>query len=103
MAPTIYRPCIIDPVGIPELSVISPTKPGDEPVVAFLLQLTKGLVNSLPYSRAAKETVANLVNDRLNRDRSVVDQHPLFQCGLLPGNEQRVVFVQPRYRVPIVR
>jgi hypothetical protein len=37
-----YRSCIIHPAGIPELGVIFPTKPGDEPVVAFPLQLTKG-------------------------------------------------------------
>jgi hypothetical protein len=54
-----YSPCIIHPAGIPELDVTFPTKPGDEPMVAFPLQLRMGFLSS--SRRAGSGRVAFLL------------------------------------------
>ena len=58
----------INPADIPKMGVVFPTRPGDEPLVAFPLRLPMGWVDSPPYFCAATETVADLANDRLNWD-----------------------------------
>jgi hypothetical protein len=60
-----YRICL-NPADIPKLGVVFPTKPGDEPMVAFPLRLPMGWVDSPPYFCAATETVADLANARIN-------------------------------------
>ena len=51
---------------IPKLGVIFPTLPGEEPLIAFPLDLPMGWKNSPPVFTTATETVADLANQRLN-------------------------------------
>lgn len=53
------------PHDIPKLGVIFPTRPGVNPIVALPLVLPMGWANSPPIFSAATETIADIVNQRL--------------------------------------
>ena len=55
----------IKPENIPKLVVIFPTKPGEEPLVAFPLVIPMGWTNSPPIFCSATETTADFTNQRL--------------------------------------
>ena len=58
---------------IPKLAVSFPSRPGEEPLVAFPLTLPMGWRESPPWFCTATETVADLANEALRR---VLDQLP---------------------------
>jgi len=66
----------------PLLAVILPQEPGEPPLVAIPLSLPMGWVESPPYFCAATETVADLANERLNRNYA--PPHPLETVSCTP-------------------
>ena len=53
---------------IPKLGVVFPTRPGEEPLVAFPLVLPMGWKNSPPVFSAATETAADIANENLRNN-----------------------------------
>jgi len=53
------------PSAIPHLGVILPSSPGEEPLLAFPLNLPMGWKHSPPYFSAFTETIADITNKRL--------------------------------------
>jgi hypothetical protein len=60
---------------IPNLGVAFPTAPGKEPLVAFPLVLPMGWKNSPPVFSTATETIADLVNMRLQHLAVPIPHH----------------------------
>ena len=70
---------------IPKLGVAFPTKPGEDPLVAFPLVLPMGWKNSPPIFSTATETIADLANARLRSPQSP-PPHPLNdQAAAIPS------------------
>ena len=64
--------------AIPKLAVIFPTKPGEPPLVAFLLVVPMGQKNNLSiFSTTTTQTMANLVNHRLRTNTA----YPHIPCS----------------------
>jgi hypothetical protein len=61
--------------NIPNLGVVFPTYPNEEPLVTFSLTLPMGWVESPPYFCAATKTVADLANAIPNNNN--LPPHPL--------------------------
>lgn len=72
------------PYSSPNLAVLLPQHPNEEPMVAFPLVLPMGWVNSPPYFSAVTETGADLMNHRLQRTR-VEPPHRLEKIALHPS------------------
>ena len=76
---------------IPKLGVVFPTKPGEEPLVAFPLVLPMGWKNSPPIFSTATETIADLANQRLQSSDEPAP-HPLDDRAelVIPENPLQV-------------
>ena len=60
---------------IPKLGVAFPTRPGEEPLVAFPLVLPMGWKNSPPIFSTAMETIADLANQRIQSNHHPAPHH----------------------------
>ncbi len=65
---------------IPKLGVVFPTLPGDKPLIAFLLVLPMGWMNSPPIFSTATETIADTANARLSSGW-LPPSHPLDELA----------------------
>ena len=65
---------------IPKLGVAFPTRPGEEKLIAFPLVLPMGWKNSPPIFSTATETIADLANARIRRQRHPAP-HPLDELA----------------------
>lgn len=71
------------PYSSPNLAVLLPQHSNEEPMVAFPLVLPMGWVNSPPYFSAVTETGADMMNHRLQQNRSE-PPHRLENIALHP-------------------
>lgn len=74
------------PSDVPRLGVILPTST-DIPLVALLLSLPMGWVESPPYFTVATETASDLLNEALHR-RHVLPPHPLELLAATPPSDE---------------
>ena len=65
----------------PKLGVVFPTKPGADPMVAIPLTIPMGWRNSPPAFSTVTETIADVTNERLQREQYVPPAHPLDQMA----------------------
>ncbi|MGH7974087.1 MAG: hypothetical protein ACREBR_01075 [bacterium] len=65
---------------IPNLGVVLPVSPGENPLVAFPLTLPMGWLSSPPYFCTATETVADIANDNI-RNRQSGSRHRLEEAA----------------------
>ena len=70
---------------IPKLGVVFPTKPGQEPLVAFPLVLPMGWKNSPPIFTTGTETIADLANQRLKSLQPALPHHLDHLADTIPS------------------
>jgi hypothetical protein len=75
--------------NIPKLGVVFPMLPGDEPLIAFLLVLPMGWMNSPPIFLTATKTITDIANARLSLGW-LPPSHPLDElAGSVPAQHHK--------------